>query len=90
MPSSQTWEPVVAFGSPGLLNDAVTFNFGASAFIGTVPSGYTSWWATDPIDWTAFKLAATITPQMPGYIHARVRVGKASATYYIDPKPVLT
>jgi hypothetical protein len=50
--------------------------------------------ASDSSSWgggvTAFKLATTITPQLPGYIHARVRAAKASATYYIDPKVTLT
>jgi hypothetical protein len=50
--------------------------------------------ASDSSSWgggvTAFKLATTFTPQLPGYIHARVRVGKISSTYYIDPKIVLT
>ena len=40
--------------------------------------------------WAPFKLTATLTPGLAGYIHARVRVGKASATYYIDPQVYLT
>jgi hypothetical protein len=40
--------------------------------------------------WSPFKLTKTITPQMAGYIDARVRAAKASATYYIDPKIDLT
>jgi hypothetical protein len=40
--------------------------------------------------WSSFKLTTTITPQLAGYIHARVRVGKASSTFYLDPKVVLT
>lgn len=31
------------------------------------------------------KLSVTFTPQMKGYIHARVCVGKASKTVYVDP-----
>lgn len=40
-----------------------------------------------------FKLTVTLTgpqPQSVGYIYARIRVGKASATYYVDPKITLT
>ncbi len=40
-----------------------------------------------------FKLAVTCTgpaPQAAGYITTRVRVGKFSATYYVDPKAVLS
>jgi hypothetical protein len=43
--------------------------------------------------WTPFKLTATLSspqPQMAGYIEARVRVGKPSTTYYLDPRPVLS
>ena len=43
--------------------------------------------------WSPFKLTTTLSspqPGMAGYIHARVRVGKASATYYIDPQITLT
>lgn len=43
--------------------------------------------------WSPFKLTKTLSlpqPGLAGYIEARVRVGKLSATYYIDPMPVLT
>lgn len=39
---------------------------------------------------TKFKLAVTFTPQMAGWIYARVKVGKASSTVYIDPLVTLT
>ncbi len=32
------------------------------------------------------KLAVTFTPQMNGYIHAKVLLAKVSATVYVDPK----
>ena len=38
--------------------------------------------------WSPFKLTTTLSspqPAMAGYIEARVRVGKPSATYHIDP-----
>jgi len=38
----------------------------------------------------AFKLAVTFTAQQKGWIYARVRVGKTSATVYIDPMITLT
>jgi len=37
-----------------------------------------------------FKLAVTFTPQMKGFVHARVKVGAASLTVYVDPKITLT
>lgn len=50
--------------------------------------------ASDASTWsggtTAFKLTATLTPGQAGYIHARIRAAKASATYYIDPLITLT
>ena len=43
--------------------------------------------------WSPFKLVATLSspqPGMAGYIDVRIRAAKASTTYYIDPKIVLT
>lgn len=79
------YAPFVVFNNIGA-TDAFTANFGQSAFANAAPSGFLSW----DTGWTPFKLATTITPQLPGYIHARVRVGKASATYYVDPKCTLS
>jgi len=39
---------------------------------------------------TPFKLAATFTPQQKGWVYARVKCAKVSATYYIDPLVTLT
>jgi hypothetical protein len=39
---------------------------------------------------TKFSLAVTITPQMKGPITCYIRAGKASSTFYIDPKITLT
>lgn len=43
--------------------------------------------------WSPFRLEATLSspqPGMAGYLQARVRAAKASTTYYIDPKIVLS
>jgi hypothetical protein len=43
--------------------------------------------------WLPFKLTTTLSspqPGMAGYINARVRAAKASATFYIDPQIVLS
>jgi hypothetical protein len=43
--------------------------------------------------WSPFKLTTTLSspqPGMAGYLYARVRAAKASATWYIDPKIVLS
>jgi len=39
---------------------------------------------------TKFKLNVTFTPQQKGWILFRVKAAKASSTFYIDPKVVLT
>jgi hypothetical protein len=39
---------------------------------------------------TDFHLHVTFTPQMKGFVYARVKVGAASSTIYIDPKITLT
>jgi hypothetical protein len=39
---------------------------------------------------TDFKMEATFTPQMKGPLYIVVRAAKASSTFYIDPKPVVT
>jgi hypothetical protein len=85
--------PFVTFGgSSGAANNVVTANFGASAFVGAVPSGFTSGWSSSSV-YTPFKLVATLTspqPQMKGYVYVSVRAAKPSTTYYIDPLPTLS
>jgi len=39
---------------------------------------------------TKFKLAVTFTPQMKGWVYARVKCAKASSTFYVDPLVTLT
>jgi hypothetical protein len=80
-----SFAPAVYF-STSSLNDNATGNFGLTAYVYTPPSGFLNW----DTGWKPFKLASTITPQLPGYIHARVRAAKASTIYYIDPKVTLT
>lgn len=40
--------------------------------------------------WSPFKLVVTLTAQLKGPLTVRVKVAKASTTYYIDPTPVLS
>jgi hypothetical protein len=43
--------------------------------------------------WSPFKLTTTLSapqPGMAGYLNARVRAAKASTTFYLDPKVVLS
>lgn len=39
---------------------------------------------------TKFKMAITVTPQQKGAMYIYVKAAKASTTFYIDPKPVLS
>jgi hypothetical protein len=39
---------------------------------------------------TAFRMSVTFTAQLAGYVRARVKAARPSATYYIDPLPVLS
>ena len=82
--------PFILFGNTGTAaGDNMTANFGATAYAYAVPSGFSNWPNTTL---APFKLVATLSspqPRLAGYIEARVRVGKPSATYYIDPVPVL-
>jgi hypothetical protein len=49
---------------------------------------------TSSVTWggstTKFKMAVTFTPQQKGWVLLRVKAAKASSTFYIDPKVVLT
>jgi hypothetical protein len=52
----------------------------------SLPAGSGGWAGST----TAFKLTASVTPQMKGLIKASVKVAKVSSTFYIDPKITLT
>lgn len=39
---------------------------------------------------TKFALAVTFTPQQKGWVLLRVKAAKASSTFYIDPRPVIS
>jgi len=56
----------------------------------TTAAGQTSSSAAWGGSTTKFKLAATFTPQQPGWIYGRVKCAKASSTFYIDPLVTLT
>jgi len=50
--------------------------------------------ASDSSTWggstTAFKMTVSFTPQMAGWVYLKVKVAKASSTFYVDPKAVLS
>lgn len=53
-------------------------------------AGQTSSSATWGGSTTKFKLNVSFTPQQKGWIYCRVKTGKASSTFYIDPLVTLT
>ncbi|MBZ9659763.1 hypothetical protein LB523_11975 [Mesorhizobium sp. ESP-6-4] len=53
---------------------------------GAIASSTATWGGST----TAFKMAATFTPQQKGWIFVIVKAAKASSTFYIDPKITLS
>lgn len=85
---------VAAFVSTGLFGllcdtgqagNSVTANFGASAFTGAAPSGFTS-----GIPGVAQHIQITFTPQQAGRVRGLVRLGKVSTTVYVNPQIIVT
>lgn len=70
--------------------DSISGNFGQSAFVGAVPSGFTSGWPTNASNWIKQKLQTTFTPQKAGRVRGQVRVGKTNATVYVNPVITIT
>ena len=85
MAPGYNFAPIVRFQSSATTTDAMTGNFGTSPYVHPIPAGFGNW----PPAWS-FKLNATFTPQQAGWIYARVKVGRASSTFYIDPKVELS
>lgn len=86
--NSKVWLEVDYFSAAGTPLGSVSSTRVASIL--TTPaagSSDTSVWGGST---AAFKLSATFTPTQPGTIVARVCVGEASATYYIDPVPFIS
>lgn len=75
-------------GTSGVAGIVFTSNFGATAFVGAVPSGFASGYPISSAK--PFKLDVTFTPQQKGWLYARVRCAAPSLTFYIDPKVTLS
>ena len=65
---------------------SATANFGATAFTGAVPSGFSA----PSAGGVTQKLQVTFTPQTAGRLRGRVRLGKPSTTVYYDPQMTIT
>jgi hypothetical protein len=67
---------------------AATANFGASAFAGVVPSGFTAGWPGVP--GSKQLLQVPFTPQRTGRVRGLVRLGKPSTTCWVNPQILTT
>jgi hypothetical protein len=82
------WIDVEYLGSSG--SPLASFANDGKTDILAAGTGHTSSSQTWGGSTTKFKMAVTFTPQQKGWILVRVKVGKASSTFYIDPKVTLT
>lgn len=84
IPNVGTTYPTSCFGGA----DTLISNFGASAFTGAVPSGFTAGWPNTPT--TKQKLQVTFTPQVVGRVRGQIKLGKPSATLWVNPQIAIT
>lgn len=80
---SGTLYPYVGVGG----GDVMTTNFGASAFTGAVPAGFTAGFTATPVKQL---LQVTFTPQRAGRVRGLVRLGKVSTTCWVNPQIAIT
>ena len=84
--SSTTMSPGVT--ASGVTGSSFTFNFGQTPYTYSQPAGFLNWGAL-----TSFKLEAVLDAPQPGqagFLEAHVKIGKPSATFYIDPQVELS
>jgi SPRY domain len=74
--------------STGVTGQVATADFGASAFSGTVPSGFTSGWPGTPA--SKQLLQVVFTPQVAGRVRGLVQLGKPSTTVWVNPQIAIT
>lgn len=86
--NDEIWVDVEYLGASG--NPGASFVSDAKATVLTTAAGQDAGAGTWGGSTTKFALAVTFTPEMKGYIHARVKVGKLSSTFYVDPKITLS
>jgi hypothetical protein len=84
----EIWLEVMYLGTSGV--PLGTWISDAAASVLATPAAQTAstvaWTTTGITDVNKQKLAVTFTPQEKGFIHARVVMGVASKTVYVDPK----
>jgi hypothetical protein len=83
-----SFSPIVRFAGTAAATDALTANFGVSAYAFTPPSGFGNW--ADSWSVGKFKLSCAFTPQQQSWIYGRVKCARPLMTFYIDPKITLS
>lgn len=73
---------VYPYFGPATGSEQATANFGASAFTGTAPSGFS---APNTVA-IKQKLQVPFTPQRPGRVRGLVRLGKPTTTVWVNPQ----
>jgi hypothetical protein len=81
------WIDVEYHGSSGSPLGSIATSGNADVLASAACDTDTSTWGGST---TKFKMVATFTPQLKGPYTVYVRCGKASSTFYIDPKAVLS
>ena len=89
---AEIWLEVSYLSASGTPLGAVARNIAADVF--TTPANQASssetWTTTGMSNPNTQALAVTFTPQMAGFLMARVMLAKASTTVYVDPKLTVT
>lgn len=86
--NDEIWLEVLYLGTSGVPLGKFVSN-GKADVLATAadhPASTATWTTTGLTTPVKQKLSVTFTPQKKGYIHARVHLGKASKTVYVDPK----
>lgn len=86
--NEEVWLEVMYLGTSGVPLGSFVSNTKADvlATAADQPTSTATWTTTGLTTPVKQKLSVTFTPQEKGYIHARVYLGKASKTLYVDPK----
>jgi hypothetical protein len=85
--NNEIWIEAQHYGSIGSISTSVATSGTTSLQTGTnLPAGSGTWGGST----TRFKMSTTLTPQVKGPITVYVRAAKASSTFYVDPKVLLT
>lgn len=90
--NDEVWLDVMYLGTSGFPLASFTSSAKADvlATAAATTSSATTWTTTGMTNPNKRKLAVTFTPQEAGFIHATVKLAKASTTVYVDPMMTVT